>query len=171
MEITHYTSEKLVIEQKNSLARIVPLAIGGAGLLLTLGMINQYGVQAWYRTPYWLGAAVALSCLLIGLTIPPAYKTVLNRLADRVTIQVKRGMRVVQYEQYPLSAIDSVRIEQGNATSNQGESKTRYRLAISILEQWVPLLPKWQQDLHEHQSIAQQVQAFLAEPTEKTTKG
>jgi hypothetical protein len=171
MEITQHTSEKLVIEQKNSLQSIIPLAIGGAGLLLTLGMIREYGVQAWYRTPYWLGGTIAFIGILFALMVPESYRTVFHRLADRVTVQVKRGMRVVQYETYPLSAIDGVRIEQGQATNKQGETEIRYRLAISVVEQWVPLLPKWQGDLYEHQSVAQQVQAFLAEPTEKTTKG
>lgn len=162
MQITHQSQDRLVIEQKNMLMQIVPWAIGGAGLLLTLGMMDEYGMQSWYRTPYWLGATIAAIGLLVGLTVPVSYKAVLNRRANRVTVQARRGVRTVYYEQYPLGAIDGVRIEQGQPRTRQGESQPRYRLAISVLTDWVALLPDWGEDLHDHKAVARQVQAFLA---------
>jgi hypothetical protein len=161
MQITHHTAERLTVEQKNMLMQILPWAIGGAGLLLTLGMIDEYGVQSWYRTPYWLGAVVASLGLFFAVTFPSHHKVVLNRPANRVTVQAKRGIRVVYYEQYPLDTVQELRIEEGQKAGRDGNPLTRYRLAISVLDQWVPMLPLWQEDLEEHQRVAGYVQAFL----------
>ncbi len=161
MQITQPSAERLIIEQKNMLMQILPWSIGGAGLLLTLGMIDEYGVQSWYRMPYWLGATFAALGLLFALTVPQHHKVVFNRLANRVTVQAKRGIRVVYFEQYPLDTVQSIRIEQGQKPARNGQPLIRYRLSISVLDQWVPLLIAWQEDLEEHQQAAGYVQAFI----------
>jgi hypothetical protein len=165
MQITKQTPERLVVEQKNLLMQVIPWSLGGAGLLLALGMMDEYGIQSWYRMPYWLGGSVAVIGLLFALTVPLSYRTIFNRKNNQVRVQARRGIRVIYLEQYPLDTIEGIRIEEGQRSSRQGQVQARYRMTLSVLGEWVPLLPVWQDDLHDHRAVARQVQAFLGSKT------
>ena len=161
MEISKQSEQVLVLEQKNGLGRIIPLAIGLAGLLLTLGMMREYGVQSWYRTPYWLGAVIAAAGLLIFITIPFSVHAKLDRKAGKLILQSKRGFRTESYQSFPLAEVKSVRVEQANFSRQGGPEESRYRVAVQIFDEWVPLSPKFRRELYPHQQAAGQIQAFL----------
>jgi len=162
MELTQETPQLLVVERKNSLLRMLPLAIGGAGLLLTLSMMKEYGVQAWYRTPYWLGALIATVSVLVYLLVPQQLSAKFDRKKGKATLQVKRGIRLAHYQQYALSGISSVRVEQAEVRKGD-EVQNRYRVSMQVDGQWIPVLPGFRPNLYPHQFLAGKLQAWLNE--------
>ena len=169
MEIKKHTSEHLVIEHGSWLMRMVPLVIGGAGLLLILGTMKEYGVQSWYRGTYLMGGLSVALGLLFYVAVPESFKTSLVRTANRMTVSAKRGIRMVYYEHYPLSSIKSVRIEQRTVPNKKGNQEVRFRLAIQIMDEWVPVVPKLVKNVSELEPVARQLQAFLLAESEEET--
>jgi len=170
MEIKKHTSDHLVLEDSNWLMQILPLVIGGAGLLLVLGTMKEYGVESWYRGTYLMGGLSVALGILFYLAVPASYKTTLFRTANRMTVSAKRGIRVVYYEHYPLSSIKGVRIEQRTIPGKKGEKLVRFRLAMEVMDKWVPVIPKLSKEVSELEPLARELQAFLLAESDETDR-
>lgn len=160
MEISKQTPEQLHVVERNTMIQILPLAIGLAGLLLTMGMMKEYGFQSWYRTPYWLGGVVATIGFLIWLFIPKSSIARFDKRRNRISIEVKRGLRTIAYQKLPLEEVTAIRLEQASFQKGDKE-EARYRISMQLFEEWVPVLPEFKPDLYKHQVTVNSLNGFL----------
>lgn len=160
MEISKQTTDQLHLREENSMLGLIPLAIGLAGLILTMGMMKEYGMQAWYRMPYWLGGVIAVIGIFFWLFIPKSGKARFDKRKEAVNIELKRGLRTVGYQTYPLQEVQAVRLEEATFRKKDQE-ETRYRLAMQLFDEWVPVLPEFRPDLYAHQQAASSLIGFL----------
>ncbi len=111
MEITYHTRDTLILEDKRALARVFILAFAGAGILLTLSSIQEYGFQAWYRLTHWGGALMAISGALIYLRTTFIRRVQVSALHNEVIISTLRGFSWTDNESFEATSVKELTIE------------------------------------------------------------
>ena len=167
MELKEIGKNRLVIEETNFLGWLIPLAIAGAGLMLVLGSIRHYGIQAWYRATYMGGGAMAFWGILYFLITPKSSKVKLDLEADSMTVEHKQGIRVLVKRYIFLPAIEQVRIEKKDPKKKNGNARPQYRLAAKVEGEWVILTHWAKSELYDQEEAARRIQAYVAESKKK----
>lgn len=112
MDLQIHSAKKLTWRDNTGLWDVMTLAIGGAGLLLMLSAMKEYGVQSWYRLPYWFGGLVALSATgLYGLYLPRFKMTWIRD--GMVSWQKRQGWRTVAQGSIPFDQVRDITVEAG----------------------------------------------------------
>ncbi|MEO1449038.1 MAG: hypothetical protein AAFV07_05885 [Bacteroidota bacterium] len=112
MDLQIHSAQKLTWRDNLGLWDLLILAVGGAGLLLMLSAMKQYGFQSWYRLPYWFGGLTALAALIpYGLFLPRIQMTWMR--GGMVTWKRRKGLRLVEEKSLPLEQVQAVVIEDG----------------------------------------------------------
>ncbi len=156
MEITTHTKDLLVLEDKRWVGRVFILAVGGAGILLLLSSMKEYGPQAWYRLTHWMGALLAVGATLVYVRTVFTIRLEVSRLHDKVRLSRLRGMNWEEIRQAPVSELTDLRIER-----KISGGRTLYRLAIRLKEEWVPVQHGFSLDFTQVEQAGKAVQRVL----------
>lgn len=156
MEITVHTKDLLVIEDKNKLAIVFIIAIAGAGLLLTLASMKEYGVQAWYRMTHWLGVLMVVGGGLVFTRFNFSLKLELSLLHQKGTISRLRGFSWELVASFTPSDISELKIEKQKVGHREG-----FRLLANINNEWIPLQKSSSYDYMEVEQAAKALQLML----------
>lgn len=156
LEITDIGPQHLVVEEKPPLGRLVLVSIAGAGLLLTLGTIKEYGWQSWYRLTYWLGALVALLAGAGWVVWGRSTRTEVRLAQRRLYHRQRRGLLPGTTQQVHLSRV------QGLDWETQAGTRPRYRLWLVQTDgSRMPLSHRFTPDEAGLRSVAARLQAYL----------
>jgi len=155
METLAQSAEKLVLEDKPVLGRVISYALVGTGVILMLP--NQYKPNP--DVLLYAGVLMALGGVSMQWYLRASVRCTFDKMAGKLTISRIRPFRGGWEETYPLDEISKIRIE-ANTDAN---SNKRYRLALQIGgDKWIPLTKKYtQRDTHTLETIAQKIQSFL----------
>lgn len=147
--------EKLVLEDKPVMARLISYALVGTGVILILP--NPYKPSPDYLM--YAGIIMAMGGIFMQRFIRPTVKCVFDKKNGHLTIFRIRPFRGGTEESYPLAKISKIRIEY----NEDNKDHVRYRLSLRMDEEnWVPLTTHFtQRDSHTLESIAKKIQAFL----------
>lgn len=81
-------------------------------MLLAFSSMKQYGIQSWYRLPYWLGAVVALASLgIYGLYMPRIRMTWIKD--GQVRFRRYQGWRLRETHTFSFDTIKGVTVRDG----------------------------------------------------------
>lgn len=156
MEITESTQHRLAIEDKSWLQRVFFIAFGGAGLLLLMSSINQYGIQAWYRLTHWMGALMAIGALLIYARSIFTLKFEVSLNYQQAKLSRLRGWNWEPLQTWPLAEITDLRIDR----KVQG-GRERFRLAVLANGNWLPIQRGFSNDFTQTEQAAKALQTYL----------
>lgn len=153
MEAIAQSKDKLILEDRPFIGRLISYSLIGTGLILILP--SKYKPQLFM----YFGLIMALGGVLIQRYLPDTVRCIFDRSKGKLTIARTRPFQKAWDEIYELAEISKIRIE--SQTSPQ--HKTRYRLALQInANSWVPLTKKFTQgDVHTLESLAKKIQDFL----------
>lgn len=155
MEITRCDEKVLEMNSKPLFERLLPTAIGAAGILLTLSTLKSYGPQSWYRTGAWLGLTIGIVGILFLALRPPVAEVFVHRDQNLFRIRTKRGWLPFRESRYRTEEINEIRID-------KQAQKDLYRLSVSIAGGgWVPLSAHYERDLYQLQQSGQTLRSFL----------
>ncbi|MEL6627308.1 MAG: hypothetical protein AAFS00_03920 [Bacteroidota bacterium] len=166
MEIKQPSRDELIVLEKPFLSWLIPLSIAGAGLMLILGSMKQYGIQAWYRTTYMLGGALAFWGVLYLLIGPKGSSVKLNREESTMIVEHKKGVRVLVKRYIFMQEVEQIRIEQ-KQNPKRPSQKLQYRLAANVAGEWVALTHWSNSQLYDFEQAAKQIQAFVTEAKQR----
>lgn len=156
MEITTHTKDRLVIEDKSWLARVFILSLAGAGLLLTMASIREYGFQAWYRLTHWFGMVMAVGGLIAYTRIVFTLKLEISSPDQYGTLSQLKGFTWKPVKSFNPSDISELKIEKKQIRHREG-----YRLTAKIQEEWIPLQSSFSHDFSEVEQAARALQGIL----------
>lgn len=156
MEITTHTRDLLVLEDKRWLSRVFILAFAGAGLLLTLSSIREYGIQGWYRMTHWMGMVMAFGGILLYSRLVFTLKLEVSKVHGRGTMSMLKGFRWRQISNFELTELSELKIERQTMGHRKG-----YRLAAKIGEEWIPLQQAFSHDYSEVEQAGKALQIIL----------
>ena len=165
METTSLSPQKLQIEDRPLLMRMLFLALSGAGLMLIIGTIREYGVQSWYRFTYIAGIVMGIAGLVVFFRIVKGFRIVFDKQADRVHFQEMIGFKVHKQASYPLSAYRELRMERKKMGINalNDQEVYHYRIAARFEGKgWVPFTPHFQKKPHDLKAVVGSVNMFMA---------
>jgi len=128
LEITDIGPRHLVLEEKPPLARLILVSVAGAGLLLTLGTMKEYGWQSWYRLTYWLGALVALLAGVGWGLWGRSTRCEVRLETRRLRLWYRQGLRTALDRTIHLDRIQGLEMEQ------RPGSRPAYRLSLLLEE-------------------------------------
>lgn len=109
MDLQIHSAQKLSWRDSLGLWALLVIAIGGAGMLLLLSSIREYGLQSWYRLPYWFGGLMALAALISYSFFFPRIKMTWIR-NGMLSLRHHRGIRLVERHEMPLTEVKDVSI-------------------------------------------------------------
>lgn len=156
MEITTNTKDLLVIEDKSWLARVFILALAGAGILLTMASMREYGFQAWYRLTHWFGVVMAIGGLIVYTRIIFTLKLEISTIHQKGSLSRLKGFTWEPIKSFTPSDISELKIEKQKIGHREG-----YRLTAKIGEEWTPLQSSFSHDFSEVEQAAKAVQIIL----------
>lgn len=156
MEITTHTRDLLVLEDKHWVGRVFVLAVGGAGILLLLSSMKEYGPQAWYRLTHWMGALLAVGAALVYVRTVFTIRLEVSKLHNKIRISRLRGLRWEEIRQAQLSDFTDIRIERKSLGA-----RILYRLAIRLKEEWVPVQHGFSLDFTQVEQAGKAVQRIF----------
>ena len=156
LEITEHTADRLVLEKKNWIIKVIIGALFLAGISLTLATMKTYGFQSWYRLTYWLGGLLAIFSILTYTFRNRTSKSVMDRSNNKLKIYFTKGWINTQVLEFDLDKVQGLRIEKkGNPA--------KYRLSLHLdSDKWHPLQQVNQRQLAELEQVGKKVQAFLS---------
>lgn len=160
MEIKQPSAQKLILTESQFIRQLVPLAVSGAGLMLIVGSIREYGIQSWFRTTYWGGAVVMVMGAIYFLFGPWSSRIELNVGIGELGYRIRRGIRTYDQQQVKLSQISEVRIEQLDPNHLKGR-RPHYRLAAQIDGTWTPLNHWSQGNTYDYELAGKKLTAFI----------
>ncbi|MDP5172298.1 MAG: hypothetical protein NWR72_18785 [Bacteroidia bacterium] len=158
MEITLHTKDTLVLEDSSWLAKVFLLAFAGAGILLTLTSIKEYGFQAWYRLTHWFGTLMAISGLLVFLKRIFTIRLELSRIYGTVRISQLRGYRWTELYLFDIKDVTELKIERKVTGSRE-----QFRLSIKAKGDWIPIQKSFSNDFSRIEQAAKVLQVMLDE--------
>jgi len=155
MEALTQSQEKLVLEDKPTMGRMISYALVGTGVILMLP--SQYK-----PTPdvyLYIGILMALGGVVMQWYLRASVRCIFDKSSGTLTIHRINPFRGGWEENYPLEEINKIRIE----SQTDKNSRKRYRLSLLINQQkWVPLTKNYiRSDEHSLEVIAEKIQAFL----------
>lgn len=156
MEITTHTKDLLVIEDKSWLARVFILALAGAGLLLTMASMREYGFQAWYRLTHWFGVLMAVGGLISYTRIVFTLKLEISKIHQKASLSRLKGFSWEQIKTFSPADISELKIEKQKIGHREG-----FRLTAKIKEDWTPLQSSFSHDFSEVEQAAKVLQYML----------
>jgi len=159
MDVKQISRKQLILESKPFLEQLIPIAVAGAGLMLIVGSIKEYGVQSYYRFVYIVGAFMLFMGILYLLVGPKGSKAFVDLSTGKMTVTHRQGIRLLVKRIISIKAIQEIRIEERkpkNARSSQ------YRLAVRLEEEdWVPITHWKHKDIASYQEAARSLQGFV----------
>lgn len=161
MEIKQPSSRKLILTESQFIRQLVSLAVAGAGLMLIIGSIREYGPQAWYRTTYWGGALFMVMGTIYFLLGPWTSRIEVDLDLGQLAYKIRRGVRTHSQRDVPLEQIDQIRIEQ--LTPQQAKSRqTHFRLSANINGTWTPLNHWAPGNTYDYELGGKRLSAFIS---------
>lgn len=158
MEVKQISPRQLIVENRPFLEQLIPLAVAGAGLMLILGSIKEYGPQSYYRFTYVFGALMVFWGALYLLVGPKMSKVFLDLDTGKMEVTHKQGIRMLVKRFISIHAIEQIRIEERR---KKRARKPSYRLAVKLEEEWVPITHWAAKDLNTYQEAASRLQGFV----------
>lgn len=156
MEITTHTKDLLVIEDKSWLARVFILALAGAGILLTMASMREYGFQAWYRLTHWFGVVMAVGGLISYTRIVFTLKLEISNIHQKGILTRLKGFTWEPIKTFKPADISELKIERQKIGHREG-----YRLVAKIQDEWTPLQSSFSHDFSEIEQAAKALQLTL----------
>lgn len=155
MDITHHTSQKLVIEQRNLLLQGILASLFIAGISLVVGSAKHFGIQATYRFTYWMGGILGIASLGGFTFLVKTSKVIFDKELNNIKLYHRKGWLKRQILDKPLTEIKSVRIDQkGNPP--------KFRLSVQDQDaKWYALQQGNVRDLKKLEYVGKHIQAFL----------
>ncbi|GAB4410187.1 MAG: hypothetical protein OHK0039_14420 [Bacteroidia bacterium] len=153
MNIRLYTGDRLILEKSPPLLRLVFVSIAGAGVLLVLATMKEYGVQSWYRLTYWLGALVAVVAGAAYALWGESASLEASRVSERLLVRRRLGMRLAIDRNLSLRALRGVEVE---------DSPRGWRLVL-LLDggERLPVLQAYTRDEDATRAAARRLAAFI----------
>ncbi|MEO0470862.1 MAG: hypothetical protein AAF206_14640 [Bacteroidota bacterium] len=164
METTSLSQQKLQIEDRPLLMRMLFLALSGAGLMLIVGTIREHGVQSWYRFTYIAGIVMGIVGVAIFFRVVKGYRVVFDKQSGRVHFQEMLGFSVSKEKVYSFSAFRELRVERKKAGVNalNDQEVFHYRIAARFEGKgWVPFTPHFQKKPHDLKAVVSSVNMFM----------
>ncbi|MCI4668601.1 MAG: hypothetical protein MRZ79_10745 [Bacteroidia bacterium] len=158
MVVKQISPRQLIVENRPFLEQLIPLAIAGAGLMLIVGSIKEYGPQSYYRFTYIFGAIMMFWGVLYLIAGPKMSKVSLDLDTGKMEVTHKQGIRMLVKRFISLNAIEQIRIEE---RMKKRARKPSYRLAVKLKEEWVPVSHWSNRDLTSHEEAAKSLQRFV----------
>lgn len=155
MEVITQNQEKLILEDKPTMGRMMSYALVGTGIILMLP--SQYKPNP--DVLLYIGVLMVLGGMSMQWYLRASVRCVFDKDAGTLKIYRIKPFRGGWEESYPLKEITKIRIE----SKEDKQQRKKYRLALEINEQqWVPLTRNYtRSDTHSLEVIAQKIQAFL----------
>ena len=120
MDTIAQTNEKLVLEDKPVLGKLMSYLLVGAGVILILP--NPYKPNPDYLM--YIGIVMFFGGFVLMRFLRPAVTCTFDKGNGKLTIARIRHFRSSEQDTYPLGEIDKIRIE-----SHQERTGTKYRLS------------------------------------------
>lgn len=158
MNVKQISPRQLILEIRPFLDQLIPLAIAGAGLMLIIGSIKEYGPQSYYRFTYVFGAFMAFWGVLYLVVGPKFSKTFLDLDTGKMEVTHKQGIRMLVKRFITIRAIEQIRIEE---RQKKRAKRPQYRLAVKLEEDWVPISHWSNKDLNSFQEAARSLKGFI----------
>lgn len=156
MEITTHTKDLLVLEDKSWLARVFILSLAGAGLLLTMASMREYGFQAWYRLTHWFGVLMTVGGIISYTRIVFTLKLEISTIHQKASISRLKGFYWTQIKSFDPADISELKIERQTIGHREG-----FRLTAKIKDEWTPLQTSFSHDFMEVEQAAKVLQVAL----------
>lgn len=144
------------MEDKSWLARVFILALAGAGLLLTMASMREYGFQAWYRLTHWFGVLMAVGGLISYTRIIFTLKLEISRVHQKGSLSRLKGFSWEHIKSFDPADISELKIEKQTIGHREG-----FRLTARIKEEWTPLQSSFSHDFAEVEQAAKALQIIL----------
>lgn len=156
MEITTHTRDQLVLEDKRWLSKVFIIAFAGAGCLLTLSSIREYGIQGWYRMTHWMGVVMGAGGILLYSSLIFNLRLEISRVHGKGTLSMLKGFSWKEVASFELSELSELKIERQTIGHRQG-----YRLLANIKGDWVPLQQAFSHDYSAVEQAGKALQVIL----------
>lgn len=156
MEITHHTRDSLILEDRSWVARVFIIALAGAGILLTLSSMREYGVQAWYRLTHWMGTLMAVAGALVYWRLVFNLRLEISLVHETLHLSRLRGFQWESLHQFALSEVTDLRIERKTLGPRE-----RFRLAIYAHGNWIPIQRSYSHDFGQVEQAGKALQTML----------
>jgi len=144
------------MEDKSWLVRVFILAFAGAGLLLTMASMREYGFQAWYRLTHWFGLVMALGGVILYSRIKFTLRLEISKTHQKGNLSLLKGFSWEQLKSFDPADISELIIEKRKKGNREG-----FRLKAKIKDEWIPLQTSFSYDFSEVEQAAKALQTAL----------
>ncbi|MEO0895963.1 MAG: hypothetical protein AAFY71_06165 [Bacteroidota bacterium] len=160
MVVKQISPNELIVENKPFLEQIIPIAIAGAGIMLIIGSIREYGIQSYYRFTYIMGAIMLFWGSVYVLIAPKASVIHMTIRNGQMRVKHRQGIRMIVDRLISIPAITKVRIEQ-EEKGKKRRGRPAFRLSVELKDQWVPISHWSKRPVEDHQQAAKNILAFV----------